>query len=271
MMSKEKKITVKPFLNTRVAPLVVPYNFETGIVEHNYYPLYYLIRYDRNNTQIAASNAFGGKNPAYLFKGLESGERDFTSNRTIESIVNRDKHIIELIIRNSVKSNDIFELKGIKDMIAEQGNNIFIILNYKMKSYIKDQLYKANQYKWMHIINFSKFDISFYFAFTVLQKLTNVLEVFSPEDLNRIQQLKAFFEIYEKANNCAADGINSHEDNFLGMYEDHTKYSKIQWISGDMDRELQYLVTHQKEANFSFDELQQTIYWLLNVKTRQYK
>jgi len=264
-MSKEKKITIKPFLNTRIAPMIIP----QGEEEFHYYPLYYLIRYDRNNTQIAASNAFGGKNPAYLFKELGAGERDFYSNRTIDSIIQRDTHIIELIIRYSVNNNGEFELKGIKDMITDYGNNIFSILNVKMKDYMRDQLYKSKQFKWITIINFNRTDNSFYFAFTLLQKLTNVLEVFSPEDLRRLQTLKAFFEIYQKANKSLPDGINSHEDNILGMNKDETKYSKIQWLSGKMDTELETLITQQK-SELSSDAIIETINWLMNVKTRQY-
>ena len=50
---KEKKITVKPYLNKRVAPVTYVENDDFGnTIEHVGYPLYYQVIYNKNNTHL---------------------------------------------------------------------------------------------------------------------------------------------------------------------------------------------------------------------------
>lgn len=262
-MAKDKKITIKPFLNERVAPLTLPIEGDGFHSEAQFLPLYYQIIFDRKNTHLAASTVFGGSNKPYLFSSLEYGSREYHTQKTSTEIIRRDSHLIELIIRYETQKSGSFELKGLKGFFQLYERNFFEVINESMKDFMLYVINNQGHTKFARLFNFNDKLLSFYFIFTTFQKLFNVFEVFSTEQILHIQNLKACFEMYQHELGGSYLGSSNHTDNVLGAIEEKQQYSVIQWLCGEMEQEFKHLI-HINGQVKTQDQLRNSIQWLLD-------
>lgn len=97
MATKERKITIKPFLNTQLGPSG-SITDDNGTV--NLYPLYYKVTYNRKNTQLKSLYALQG------FQTLEQINKNITDFEI---------RILEKIVAYQVRENqEQYELTGLK-------------------------------------------------------------------------------------------------------------------------------------------------------------
>lgn len=262
-MAKDKKITIKPFLNERVAPLTLPIEGDGFHSEAQFLPLYYQIIFDRKNTHLAASTVFGGSNKPYLFYSLEYGSKEYHTQKTSTEIIRRDSHLIELIIRYETQKTGSFELKGLKGFFQLYERNFFEVVNESMKSFMLHVINNQEYTKYARLFNFNDKLLSFYFIFTTFQKLFNVFEVFSTDQILHIQNLKTCLEMYQLAIGGSYLGSSNHADNVLGAIEEKHQYSVIQWLWGEMDQEFNQLI-QVNGHNKTQDQIKNSIQWLLD-------
>lgn len=260
---KEKKITINPFLNERVAPKTRTVNLDGVEIEVEYFPLYYQIIYDRKNTHLAAARAFGDYEDPYYFSSLNKDAKDYFVRFSAKDIIKRDSRLIELIIRYLSSKNQHFEIRGIKSMFDTFEKNLFVDLNEKMKFYLMVQLEERNHLEYTPVLNFRNEGLSFYYMFTTMQKLFNVLDVYTSEEINHIQNLKYFFEIYQTEFELKHMWIENHKDNILGAPFNNAKYSIIQWIMDDMDEEFKTVLKKHKHSEESINSIKNSINWIM--------
>lgn len=267
-MPKEKKITIKPFLNERVAPERLHVEPDGMPFEADFYPMYYQIIYDRNNTHLAAASIFGGKNKAYLFQNLEDQSREYHSNRTVREIINRDSKLIQMIIRYEVAKSSKFELRGIKESFIQYEKNLFLEINSSCKRFLIEKLNARYKDRWSVLFDVESEGLSFYFIFTTFQKLFNVFDVFSAADIQHIQNIKIFFELYQHKHEDHLTPSWTNPDNVLGAMHDQNSFSLIQWLSGEMQLDFNSILREKQFNNQTINEIRESVNWILDYGTR---
>lgn len=267
-MPKEKKITIKPFLNQRVAPERLHVEPDGLAAEADFYPLYYQIIYDRNNTHLAAASVFGGSHSAYLFQSLEDLSREYHSQRTAKEIISRDTKLIELIIRFEVAKSSSFELRGIKESFIHYEKNLFRVVNTVCKEFLLEKLEAVYKNRWSVLFNVASENLSFYFMFTTFQKLFNVFDVYSAAEIQHIQNLRIFFDSYQQKHEAYLIPSWAHPDNVLGAMHDRNHFSLIQWLAGEMKEEFTRILSENQNDPKTIEEINSSIAWILDYAAR---
>lgn len=268
VMPKEKKITVKPFLNHRVGPERLRVEPDGIPFEADFYPMYYQIIYDRNNTNLAAASIFGGARKPYLFHSLEDNAREFYTNRPAREIIKRDSKLIEMIIRYEVSNTKSFELKGIKESFIKYEKNLFREINIMCKQFLIDRQSERYNKRWSLLFDVESEDLSFNYIFTTFQKLFNVFDVYSAAEIQHLQHLKIFFEAYQQKHEAHFIPSWANPDNVLGAVHDQNHYSIIQWYSHEMLDEFTWILREKQFKSEAIAEIRSSVDWILDYGTR---
>lgn len=123
-MAKEKKITIKHYLNDKVKPQAIPYNWENNKT----HPVYTLITYNRQSNNIAFDWNFG-------FYGIDIDKFDSLFIKKEKIHFNKKIEELEAIIKDSIryeakKDEESMSLKGFAQRIIKYQAHICRILNF---------------------------------------------------------------------------------------------------------------------------------------------
>lgn len=206
-MKKEKKITVRFYLNKQLEPV-------TGEKKKKYYPLYLYITYDRRNMQ------FRSKYGLYYdsLKEVEPGLMDFEENS-----------IRKIIAYESSFTSEPYELKGLR-----QRYDVYAVsIQQAVEDYIKPKLrlaiLKTND-ELTAVLDFNQPQATSGRLYAVAKKLFTRFEKSIPATLNEL--LDAYETISNISSNPPQNGYNFP--------------TVIDWVAGDFPQELGAALTRLK-------------------------
>lgn len=186
MAKKEKKISVKHYLNKKLKPTI-------NSNDELQYRLYIRIRYDGAMTEIKSNYFAYGSNSVTTDDGIHAiiSEKEFNKEANQKAII-FEKNAIEAVIRNltAIYKNPIHELlPSLFPTIASPFINILnMVISYKIQPLIKKEDPIIHKF-----INWSEFNIS------VFQKV--IKKHFEKDFLNIIisdeEYLKELIEIHQ--------------------------------------------------------------------------
>lgn len=186
---KEKLITIKPFLNTKLSP-------NGAMLGQKLYPLYYQITYNRNNTQI--KSAF----EIYLntIASASSSEKNLmqTEIKNLEKIVQMNSKA-KTISLAGIKTKHAFYLKPIDEIVQEV-----------MIQKIQRAVSQSNS-EFQNCIKFEGVGINILLLYKATKLLIENINKFLPEDF------KAYLDTYKafsKSHFSSARVINWIDDTF---------------------------------------------------------
>ena len=134
-MSKQKKITVKFFLNKNVEPIL-------GLGDELLYPVYLQVTYNRRNTQLRSGYMF-------MYPSLDKVPQDK---------LDFEQELIERIIRYEVnRLGDKFELKGLKDKYNQFSARTHRMMDDVLNQYLYTILVRTNS----NFVYLLKFDTAY--------------------------------------------------------------------------------------------------------------
>ena len=135
---------------------------------------------------------------------------------------------------------------------------------------MKDRLRKT-QPKWNDLFHYNSHNLSFYFIFKAYQKLFNVSDIFTEEEVQKIEGVKRFFQLYQSEYTMLPDNNSIHEDNLLGINNENSNYSIIQWMTGQMETEFKEIVSKNSISIKEAILLIESINWALSITTLYFR
>ncbi len=233
-MMKQKKITVKPFINTNLASLELSDSMmRRGDLK---YPLYYQITFERRNTQIKSH--FN----TYL--------------ATLDGLRGEDAELIKFetdVLQRTValehsKSNGNFTLCGIK----EKYDNYVLPLEEVFEIHLKKRLLKVMKYsstEFLPILKFDGFEVTFSLLFKasklLIENFTKTIPHEYKEEIEAYQHFSAInssnLRVFKRL--CVMDWLDTDckielRNQFVEHFRDKASYAdKIVAILDDMVEE----------------------------------
>jgi hypothetical protein len=256
---KEKKITVKAYLNKRVAPRERTENDKFGNeIKHLAYQLYYQVIYNKSNTHLKSIH---GTRFAFI-------DKPYFENGDPEEIIAFEKRNIEKIIRYHESKEQDYKVKGLSKIYQEYTESLHDIVNFKLKKFIVTKFGLATNQFYFSFFNYKAADISSHFVFNVIQKLGDVKSVFTEEEIRKIENLKNFDFAYMMDRGIGhGDKYNLENQNIIYRPGYSDKYpTKIDWITGDAQNEIKRIIHYNKELkNIKPDDLINDISWIMEL------
>lgn len=145
-MPKEKKVTIRHFINTKLAPI----DIEASIGSYSYYPQYFRITYNRKTSSfksIFIENVFDvyktfldkavlTDRPTHKRKSIEEISKGW--DQVLETILNRDIGIIDLTVQIVISDLGYFDFELFKSYYHEYSKNFLFFLDGSIISEICD-------------------------------------------------------------------------------------------------------------------------------------
>lgn len=122
-MAREKKITVKPFLNKYINPKVLK------LRTPGYYPLYFQVIYNRKTTR------FSGGDKWYRL----SEEQEVIKSEIVQTSINQ----IQEVVRYMANRYDDFEIKGIGTGVRSFASSVGTAIYMAISEEVDNLLYKS--------------------------------------------------------------------------------------------------------------------------------
>lgn len=252
-MKKEKKITIRLFLNDRVKN-------QNDENENSLHSLYYQIIYDRKNTHLSFSKLFNRDRDSYFFKNIDEVFRQKETRETVENDILLIKRVVRYL-------GPIFEentIAGLKDYIPWYIENIFILLNRNLKRIIRDHLEQGSQRKWVQLIQWENEEITFVFVLNLFQHFFDLETEFGREKYNKLLAIKNLFTSLQSKTNRSKDESDQME-NPTALLQLTNGYRLIDWLDGTLMQEIKDL-SKSSDLNINPAELESAINWGLGRK-----
>ena len=168
-MKKQKKITIKPFLNQKLEPECSDQDGKT------LYPLYIQVTYDRKNTQIRS------KYGTYY---------DDLNDTMLLNLKEFESKILYKVIEYETRDiNRPYDLKGLKNKYDVYSMSIHIVMDDYLKWKLEKALQRTNS-ELMFVLKYEGFKCNFENLYKAAQLLFKNLAEFIPADFK--QEIKAF-------------------------------------------------------------------------------
>jgi len=256
---KERKITVKPYLNKRVEPKPYKVYDEYGHeVEHFGYPLYYQVIYNKNNTHLKSDTG----------KRFSSLDEPFFENGDPKEIIGFETRNIEKIIRYHESKELNYHVKGLSKIFSEYTESLHAIVNFKLKKFIVNKFGLATNQLYFSLFDYKSTNISSNFVFSVIKKLRDVKTIFTKEEIDKIENLKNFDFAYIKDRGIGSgDQYNLERDNVLYVPGFSDKFpTKIDWLNGDIQNQIKRIIFNNKELKkIDPNKLIKHITWIMEL------
>jgi hypothetical protein len=260
-MTKEKKITIKPFLHTGLRGKTFD-ELDSSGTRIDYFPLYYQVTFNRRNTNIASEGLLNhDQGTTYFFASLDSDSREFFSNRRFIEIYKEDSRVLEMIVRYLGNTIEGFSISGIKEYYKLFNMDMFDYLNIKCKQLIHNNIrYKKGG--WWPLFNIKNGSLSFYFMYSSLLKLLNDKTQIDSTLSGHVENIKIFFEIFQNEYSLLPDGENTHPDNYLGL-NNKSGYNLIRVLNKDINSEFAILAKKHNYKTKQINDILLSVSWLI--------
>jgi len=253
----QKKIKVKPYLNERIKPLTVVEHDKFGNeLKENTYPLYYQVIFDKKNTHVKST--FG--------QYYSSLEKPTILNDDPVETVDFESRNIERIIRYMETIDSKFSVMDLAKIFPGYLKSIHEIVRFKSKKLMVQRLLKENP-NYPAMLNYESNAVGSILFLQTIEKIADLNNLFSEEELNSLQNLKQLDYIYLK-NMGQGPGIEfllKNNPTYLPVKKDDYP-TMISWKSGEAQNQIKRLVYKNGEEN-TIDpvELIKDIDWMLNL------
>jgi len=227
---KKKKITVKPYLHKRLAPVIGTSLTDGKKREH--YPLYYIITYDRCNQNLRS------KYGEYYHEGeLKEPKPD--------SIIQFETRIFEQIIRHEADPVTAkYEMKGLQKRYEVYSLSVREVIDMQLKQNLQLALRRTNS-PLVETMDFSKANVAAQHYLEVAQRVfKNFKQLIDQQLKDDIEAYTAYSDVYPEPVltfdfGTVIEWVNEkHKDEFKAAIAEYPK-AKQKRIVTTIDKAMQ--------------------------------
>lgn len=178
-MKKPKKITIKFFINTHLAP----------ISQHQrlVYPVYMQVTYNRKNTQIKT-----------LYADFHADIEEFKKQQ--QAIYFFEERIMQKVVAYELARNEAyFQLRGLGDKYEVYATSIHYVMSAYLKAKFKNYIAQLRPYKFIDLLHFDKQKIDFLTIYEACLRLfDNTEQLLDPLLKEEINLYRAYYQAYQQ-------------------------------------------------------------------------
>ncbi len=224
---KEYKITIKPYLNKRVQPIVL--GIENTSQDIEAWPLYYQVIYRRMNTHFRSSYM---KDSEKFYNHYNSLEKPVTVYNDPRKVIDRESEIIVNVIRYFEGKED-FSVIGLKKVYKDYSVGLMKTLNEKINRHMMLRLSIDLDSNVGSIFNF-KYG-TFYANYQYINALFKNLDLFSVTELQVYENIRLFCDMFGGKSSLPT----RHMEHYFQISDDFFRdFRLIDWHSGVVENEL---------------------------------
>ncbi|MDB5274691.1 MAG: hypothetical protein JWO58_3058 [Chitinophagaceae bacterium] len=161
-MKKQKKVTVKFFVNKTVKPELVG--------KEKRYPLYMILTYNRRNTTL--KSLYGG-----YYKDIQQAEKESPG------LLSFEERILQKIVRYELaKEEESFDLKGMYAKYEKYSESIENILSKHFKNVLWMAVLRSEPQEYSYALNFSSQRVYFETLYAISKKIYPDLKSLLPKE-----------------------------------------------------------------------------------------
>lgn len=253
----QKKIKVNPYLNERIKPQpVVDHDKFGNELKEEAYPLYYQVVYDKKNTHVKST--FG--------KYYSSLDKPTILNDDPVETIDFERRNIERIIRHMETIDSEFSVMDLSKIFPANLKSIHEIVRFKSKKLMVQRLLKENP-NYPDMLNYNSDAVGSILFLQTIEKIADLNNLFTAEELHSLRNLKQFDYIYLK-NMGQGPGIEfllKNNPTYLPVKKNDYP-TMISWKSGEAQNQIKRLIyKNGEEKTVDPVELIKDINWMLNL------